>query len=64
MAILRSNVAWIMIGLSIFVFLLAVSLDNTEILPIAEAAFSVDFLVIFSFLFMGVGLYLLIFKPG
>ena len=64
MTILRSNVAWVMICLSIFVFLLAVSLDGTEILSIAEAAFLVNFLVIFSVLFMGVGLYLLIFNQS
>ena len=58
----RRNVALVMIGLSMFIFSLAVNLNGTEILPIAEAVFSVNFLTIFSVLFMIVGIYLLMFN--
>jgi uncharacterized membrane protein len=60
--ILGRNVAWVMIGLSIFMFTIAVTLDDSEILNLAESAFALNFLAIFSVLFMAVGIYLLIFN--
>ena len=61
MTILRRNVALAMIGLSIFIFSLAVTLNGAAILPIAEAEYSVNFLAIFSVLVMGTGIYLVMF---
>jgi len=63
MTILRRNVALVMIGLSIFVFLMAGTLnDYSQTLNVAEVTFAVNFLAIFSVLFMAVGTYLLIFN--
>jgi len=47
-----------MIGLSIFMFTIAVTLNDSEILNVAESAFALNFLAIFSVLFMAVGIYL------
>ena len=62
MTILRRTVALVMMSLAIFIFSLAVTLNGAAILPIAEAAFSVNFLAIFSLLVMGIGIYLLMFN--
>ena len=62
MIILRRHVAVVMICLSIFMFTIAVTLNDTEILGVAESAFALNFLAIFSVLFMAVGIYLLIFN--
>ena len=58
MTILRRNVALVMIGLSIFMFTIAVTLNDSEILNVAESAFALNFLAILSVLFMAVGIYL------
>jgi hypothetical protein len=58
MPILRRNVASVMIGLSIFMFTIAVTLNDSEILNVAESAFALNFLAILSVLFMAVGIYL------
>ena len=59
MTILRRNVALVMIALSIFVFTIAVTLDSySEIMDVAESAFALNFLALFSILFMAVGIYL------
>ena len=58
MTILRSNIALFMIGLSIFLFLLAGILNDSEMLDVSELAFTENFLAIFSVLFMVVGIYL------
>ena len=65
MTILRRNVALAMIGLSIFVFLMAVTLNGySETMKVAEVAFTVNFLAIFSVLFMALGIYLAIFNKS
>jgi len=52
-----------MIGLSICLFLIAVTLNGySETLNVAEVTFAINFLAIFSVLFMAVGIYLLIFN--
>jgi hypothetical protein len=63
MIILRRRVAMGMIGLSIFLFSIAVTLNGySETLNVAQVAFAVNVLAIFSVLFMAVGIYLLIFN--
>ena len=63
MTILRRYVALVMIGLSIFVFLMASTFNGySETLNVVEVDFVVNFLAIFSVLFMAVGISLLIFN--
>jgi len=60
MIILRRRVAVGMIGLSIFLFLIAVTLNGySATLNVAEVTFAINFLAIFSVLFMAVGIYLI-----
>ena len=56
MTILRRNVALVMIGLSMFVFTIAATLDSYS--EIMDVAFALNFLALFSIFFMAVGIYL------
>jgi hypothetical protein len=61
MAIARRNVALLMIGFSISVFIIAVTLNGySEIMKVAEFAFLLNFLAIFSILLMAIGICLAI----
>ena len=61
MTVLRRNVALVMISLAILLFLIAITLDRySETTYVAESAFALNFLAIFSILFMAVGIYLAI----
>ena len=61
MRISRSNISFVMMGLSILLFLIAVTLNNySETINIDVLAFTENVLAIFSALFMAVGVSLAI----
>ena len=57
MRISRSNISFVMMGLSILLFLIAVTLNNySETINVDVLAFTENVLAIFSALFMAVGI--------
>ena len=54
--------SFVMIGLSIVVFLIAIILNDYEIINVAMLAFTENILAIFSILFMAIGICLAIFN--